>query len=213
MAIDGHEIVRRGLEAILADERGIKLVGEAPNIARAVPLAPVLAPQIILVALRLPDGTGLNLMSRLRGPLPGTHFIVFTAVEDDEAVREALDCGASAYLSKSARGAEVVSVIRGVAAGRAVTGQRPPSRRRPDDPVKELTPSERRILDLIGEGLSNREIGDRLGVTEKTVKNHVTSMLAKMGLQRRTQAAAWIATRRATSWRRPVQRAGSRQHT
>ncbi|MFC2623005.1 MAG: LuxR C-terminal-related transcriptional regulator [Propionibacterium acidifaciens] len=201
MVVDGHEIVRRGLGVILADARGVELVGEASGVAEAVRLAPPLAPQIVLVALRLPDGTGLELISQLRGALPGSRFIVLTSVDDDEAMREALTGGASAYLSKSLRGIEVVSAIKGVAAGRAVAGQRlPPRRRGAADLTEGLTPSERRVLELIGEGLSNREIGDRLGIAEKTVKNHITSLLAKMGLRRRTQAATWIVTRRASSW-------------
>lgn len=199
MVVDGHEIVRRGLGVILADARGVELVGEASGVAEAVRLAP----QIVLVALRLPDGTGLELISQLRGALPGSRFIVLTSVDDDEAMREALTGGANAYLSKSLRGIEVVSAIKGVAAGRAVAGQRlPPRRRGAADLTEGLTPSERRVLELIGEGLSNREIGDRLGIAEKTVKNHITSLLAKMGLRRRTQAATWIVTRRASSWRR-----------
>lgn len=203
MVVDGHEIVRRGLGVILADARGVELVGEASGVAEAVRLAPPLAPQIVLVALRLPDGTGLELISQLRGALPGSRFIVLTSVDDDEAMREALTGGASAYLSKSLRGIEVVSAIKGVAAGRAVAGQRLlPRRRGAADLTEGLTPSERRVLELIGEGLSNREIGDRLGIAEKTVKNHITSLLAKMGLRRRTQAATWIVTRRASSWRR-----------
>lgn len=202
MVVDGHEIIRRGVDAILSDSLGVSLVGEARNISGAVRLAPSLAPHVILVALRLPDGTGLDLIARLRDVLPDTYFIVLTSVNDDEARREVLMAGASAYLHKSLRAVEMVSAIKGVAAGRVVAGQRLPARPENTDLTANLTPAERRILELIGEGLSNREIGAQMGIAEKTVKNHVTSLLAKMGLQRRTQAATWIATRHALSWRR-----------
>ncbi|WP_259460441.1 LuxR C-terminal-related transcriptional regulator [Propionibacterium australiense] len=202
MVVDEHEIIRRGVDAILSDSLGVSFVGEARSVAGAVRLAPCLAPQIILVALRLPDGTGLDLIAQLRDVLPGVHFIVLTSVNDDEAKREALMGGASAYLHKSLRAVEMVSVIKGVAAGRAVAGQKLPARSGSTDLTANLTPTERRILEFIGEGLSNREIGARMGIAEKTVKNHITSLLAKMGLRRRTQAATWIATRHALSWRR-----------
>ncbi|MCL2463835.1 MAG: response regulator transcription factor, partial [Micrococcales bacterium] len=122
---------------------------------------------------------------------------------DDDAVAAALDAGAAAYLLKSVRGAEITDVIRAVAAGRTLLDERTVTRRRAghDDPTENLTPSELRVLDLIGEGLSNRQIADRLGVAEKTIKNHITSLLAKMGLQRRTQVAAWVAARKHSGWR------------
>lgn len=166
MVVDGHEIVRRGLGVILADARGVELVGEASGVAEAVRLAPPLAPQIVLVALRLPDGTGLELISQLRGALPGSRFIVLTSVDDDEAMREALTGGASAYLSKSLRGIEVVSAIKGVAAGRAVAGQRlPPRRRGAADLTEGLTPSERRVLEAhrrrAEQSRDRRSAGDR----------------------------------------------------
>ena len=117
---------------------------------------------------------------------------------------EALDAGARAYLIKTVHGAEISDVVRAVASGRVLLDERTVTRRRADhdDPTADLTNAERKVLDLIGDGLSNREIGDRLGVAEKTVKNHITSLLAKMGLQRRTQVAAWVAGQRASGWRR-----------
>ena len=124
-------------------------------------------------------------------------------VDGTAASAQALDAGAAAYLLKSVRGAEITDVIRAVAAGRTLLDERTVTRRRAghEDPTENLTPSELRVLDLIGDGLSNREIADRLGVAEKTIKNHITSLLAKMGLQRRTQVAAWVAARKHSGWR------------
>ena len=123
--------------------------------------------------------------------------------DDDEALAESLEKGARAYVLKTVRGAEITDVVKAVAAGRVLLDERTVTRRRADhdDPTADLTPSERKVLELIGDGLSNREIGDKLGVAEKTVKNHITSLLSKMGLQRRTQVAAWVAGQRAAAWR------------
>ena len=133
----------------------------------------------------------------------GAKCIVLTSFDDDSAVQEALRVGAKAYLLKSVRGSEITDNIRAVAAGRTLLDERTIDRRRidNDDPTAALTPSERKVLELIGDGLSNREIGERLGVAEKTVKNHITSLLSKMGLQRRTQVAAWVASQRAVGWK------------
>ena len=135
--------------------------------------------------------------------MPSARAIVLTSFDDDDAVAAALEAGAAAYLLKSVRGAEITEVVRAVAAGRSLLDERTVTRRRAghDDPTENLTPSELKVIELIGEGLSNREIAERLGVVEKTVKNHITSLLAKMGLQRRTQVAAWVASRKHTSWR------------
>ena len=128
---------------------------------------------------------------------------MLTSFDDDEALAEALDAGARAYLIKTVHGAEISDVVRAVASGRVLLDERTATRRRADhdDPTADLTNAERKVLDLIGDGLSNREIGEKLGVAEKTVKNHITSLLSKMGLQRRTQVAAWVAGQRAASWR------------
>ena len=149
--------------------------------------------------LQLPDGTGIELMQELRESVPQALPIVLTSFDDDEALAEALASG-PAYLLKTVHGAEISDVVRAVASGRVLLDERTVTRRRADhdDPTADLTNAERKVLDLIGDGLSNREIGERLGVAEKTVKNHITSLLAKMGLQRRTQVAAWVAGQRAS---------------
>ena len=160
-------------------------------------------PDVILVDLQLPDGTGIDIMSALGQSHPDILPIVLTSFDDDEALAESLEKGARAYVLKTVRGAEITDVIKAVAAGRVLLDERTLTRRRADheDPIADLTPSERKVLDLIGDGLSNREIGEKLGVAEKTVKNHITSLLSKMGLQRRTQVAAWVAGQRAAAWR------------
>jgi two-component system, NarL family, response regulator DevR len=160
-------------------------------------------PQVMLVDLQLPDGTGIDLMKAVRETQPGVRAIVLTSFDDDDALAAALEAGASAYLLKSVRGAEITDVVRAVAAGRTLLDERTVTRRRAghEDPTENLTPSELKVLDLIGDGMSNREIAERLGVAEKTVKNHITSLLSKMGLQRRTQVAAWVAARKHSGWR------------
>ena len=198
MIIDDHEIVRRGIAEIVDRDDALEVVAEAGSVADAVRRADLVRPDVILVDLQLPDGTGIDFMNRLQ-ILP----VVLTSFDDDEALAESLEAGARAYILKTVRGAEITDVIKAVADGRVLLDERTLTRRRVDheDPTADLTPSERKVLDLIGDGLSNREIGEKLGVAEKTVKNHITSLLSKMGLQRRTQVAAWVAGQRAASWR------------
>nr|NLD41839.1 response regulator transcription factor [Actinomycetales bacterium] len=203
MIVDDHEIVRRGISEIVDRAEGLVVVAEAGTVAEALRRAELVRPEVVLVDLQLPDGTGIDIITKLRETVPTASPIVLTSFDDDDALSEALHAGAKAYLLKTVRGAEIAEVVRAVASGRTLLDERTVTRRRADhgDPTAHLTPSERRVLDLIGDGMSNREIGDRLGVAEKTVKNHITSLLAKMGLQRRTQAAAWVAGQRASSWR------------
>lgn len=203
MIIDDHEVVRRGIAEIVDRAEGLTVVAEAGSLAEALRRASLVRPQVLLVDLQLPDGTGIDLIQRLATELPDARAVVLTSFDDDAALAEALRAGAKAYLLKTVRGAEIANVIRSVAAGRTLLDERTVTRRRGDhdDPTVDLTPSERKVLELIGDGLSNREIGERLGVAEKTVKNHITALLAKMGLQRRTQAAAWVAGQRSARWR------------
>ena len=203
MIIDDHEIVRRGIAEIVDRDDALEVVAEAGSVADAVRRADLVRPDVILVDLQLPDGTGIDIMNRLRSSHPQILPVVLTSFDDDEALAEALEAGARAYLLKTVHGAEISDVVRAVASGRVLLDERTVTRRRADhdDPTAELTNAERKVLDLIGDGLSNREIGERLGVAEKTVKNHITSLLAKMGLQRRTQVAAWVAGQRASGWR------------
>lgn len=203
MIVDDHEVVRRGIADVVDRSEGLAVVAEAGSVAEAMRRASLVRPQVMLVDLQLPDGTGIDIMERVAKELPDARCVVLTSFDDDDALASALQAGAKAFLLKSVRGAEIADVIRAVAAGRTLLDERTVTRRRVDqnDPTADLTPSERRILELIGDGLSNREIGERLGVAEKTVKNHMTALLSKMGLQRRTQVAAWVAGQRASAWR------------
>ncbi len=203
MIIDDHEVVRRGIAEVVERSDGLEVVAEAGSVQEAVRRGELVRPDVALVDLRLADGTGIDIMDQFREVSPDTKCIVLTSFDDDDALAESLEAGARAYLLKSVRGAEISDNIRAVAAGRVLLDERTVSRRRADhdDPTADLTPSERNVLELIGDGLSNREIGEKLGVAEKTVKNHITSLLSKMGLQRRTQVAAWVAGQRATGWR------------
>jgi DNA-binding NarL/FixJ family response regulator len=203
MIVDDHEVVRRGIAEVIDRVPGMQVVAEAGSVAEALRRVVLVDPQVMLVDLRLPDGTGVDLMNQLRDVHPDVRPVVLTSFDDDDALSAALEAGAAAFLLKSVRGAEIAEVIRAVASGRVLLDERTVTRRRQDseDPTADLTPSEHRVLKLIGEGLANREIAERLDIAEKTVKNHITALLAKMGLQRRTQVAAWVAAHRSATWR------------
>lgn len=203
MIVDDHEVVRRGIAEVIERTDGMTVVAEAGSVADGVRRASLVRPQVMLVDLMLPDGTGIDIIKAVLAEQPNVRPVVLTSFDDDDAVAAALDAGAVAYMLKTVRGAEIGDVVRQVAAGRTLLDERTVNRRKAghDDPTENLTPSEHRVLDLIAEGLSNREIAERLGVAEKTVKNHITSLLAKMGLQRRTQVVAWVASHRSGAWR------------
>ena len=203
MIVDDHEIVRRGIAEVIDRDERLEVVAEAATVEDAVRRAKLVAPDVLLVDLQLPDGTGIEIMNQVAKELPETKSVVLTTFDDDGALSASLEAGARAYVLKTIRGAEINEIIHSVAEGRVLLDERTVTRRRAgmDDPTAALTPSERKVLLLIGEGLSNREIGESLGIAEKTVKNHITSLLAKMGLQRRTQVAAWVAAQRFAPWR------------
>lgn len=203
MIVDDHEIVRRGIAEVVDRAEGLSVVAEAGSVADALRRAELVRPDVLLVDLQLGDGSGIDLIRSLGEKVPAARPIVLTSFDDDDALAAALEVGAKAYLLKTVRGAEIADVVHAVAQGRTLLDARTVTRRRAahDDPTADLTPSERKVLELIGDGLANREIGEKLGVAEKTVKNHITSLLSKMGLQRRTQVAAWVAGQRAAGWR------------
>jgi DNA-binding NarL/FixJ family response regulator len=193
--VDDHEVVRRGVAEVLEDDVGITVVGEAGSVAEALARVPAVRPDVVVVDMRLPDGDGAQLCARLRDRDPGLRCLVLTSYSDDEAIAAAAKSGASGYLLKQVRGSALVSAVRTVAGGGTVfqaevRGDAAPRR---GDAVAErlsvLTEQERSVLRLIGEGLTNRQIGDRMGLAEKTVKNYTSHLLAKLGLERRTQAA------------------------
>ena len=195
--LDDHEVVRRGLHELLTAEGDIKVVGEAGTVEEAIELAPALRPDVAVLDARLPDGSGIDACREIRSADPSIQGLILTSFEDDEALFAAIMAGASGYLLKRIRGTDLVDAIRRVASGQslldpAVT-QRVLERIRnsqylPDE-LKALTEQERRILGHVADGMTNRQIAAHMGLAEKTVKNYVSSLLSKLGLERRTQAA------------------------
>ncbi|MEY8042573.1 response regulator transcription factor [Saccharopolyspora cebuensis] len=204
LLVDDHEVVRRGLRDLLDTEPDVSIVAEAGGVDEAVVRAQAGRPDVAVVDMRLPDGDGLELCRRLRALPDPPRCLVLTAFDDEQALVGAINAGASGYLLKQVRGQDLVNAVREVAAGHSlldpVTTARVLDRLRQSanpepDELAALTERERRVLELIGEGLTNRQIAERLFLAEKTVKNYVTSVLAKLGMERRTQAAAWVARR------------------
>jgi two-component system response regulator DevR len=194
--VDDHEIVRRGVRELLEAEADFAVVGEASSVEEALARIPAVRPQVAVLDVRLPDGNGVALCRDLRDLLPDLACLMLTSFADDEALLDAVLAGAAGYVLKDVRGNALVEGIRTVAAGGSLLDPRAASLvlerlRAPAkvDPLASLSDQERKILTLIGEGLTNREIASRLFLAEKTVKNYVSNVLAKLGLQRRTQVA------------------------
>jgi DNA-binding NarL/FixJ family response regulator len=200
--LDDHEIVRRGLRELLESEPDIVVVGESDSAAEAARRIPALRPNVAILDGRLPDGSGIDVCREIRSVDPSINALILTSYDDDEALFAAIMAGAAGYVLKLIHGTDLIGAVRRVAAGQslldpAVTAQVLQRVREgpPTDPaLAQLTEQERRILACIAEGLTNRQIGERLFLAEKTVKNYVSSLLAKLGLERRTQAAV-LATR------------------
>jgi len=194
--VDDHEVVRRGVAEVLEDDPGITVAGEAGSAAEALVRVPAVRPDVVLIDMRLPDGNGADLCRDLRGRVEGLHCLVLTSYSEQEALDAAVRAGASGFLLKQIRGPALASAVRTVAAGGTMfddMGPAIPRTRVPGaaggDRLGLLTDQERTVLRLIGEGLTNRQIGQRMGLAEKTVKNYTSHLLAKLGLERRTQAA------------------------
>jgi DNA-binding NarL/FixJ family response regulator len=194
--VDDHEVVRRGVAEVLEDEPGITVAGEAGSVAEALVRVPAVRPDVVVIDMRLPDGDGAELCRELRARVPGLRCMVLTSYSEQEALQAAIRAGASGFLLKQVRGPALVSAVRTVAAGGTAFDDVAPGvpRTRPPgvaggDRLALLTDQERTVLRLIGEGLTNRQIGVRMGLAEKTVKNYTSHLLAKLGLERRTQAA------------------------
>ncbi|MQA02440.1 MAG: response regulator [Streptosporangiales bacterium] len=195
--LDDHEVVRQGVRAVLQEEPDIEVVGEAGTIAQAFARVPALRPDVAVLDVRLPDGSGVEACRDLRAEVPGLSCLMLTSFADDDAFVQAVLAGASGYLLKEVRGVSIVTAVRTVAAGQslldpAVTAKLL-DRLRADaakkDPLAGLSGQERQVLELIGEGLTNREIGNKVFLAEKTVKNYISNIFVKLGIQRRTQAA------------------------
>jgi DNA-binding NarL/FixJ family response regulator len=199
--LDDHEIVRRGVRDLLEAEPDITVVGEAGTAASALARIPALNPDVAVLDVRLPDGDGVSVCRDIRSRLPEVACLMLTSFGDDEALFDAIMAGAAGYVLKQIRGTDLVGAVRTVAAGRSLLDPEAASRvmarmrdqSRRSDPLSALTGQERKILELIGEGLTNRQIGERLFLAEKTVKNYVSALFAKLGMERRTQAAAYAA--------------------
>ena len=210
--LDDHEVVRRGVVSLLTAEPDIDVVGEASTAAQALARVPALRPDVAILDVRLPDGDGVEVCRTLRSQLPGLACLMLTSFADDDALFDAVMAGASGYVLKQIHGIDLVGAVRTIAAGQSLLDpastarmlNRIRDRAARQDPLAALTEQERRILDLIGEGLTNRQIGERIFLAEKTVKNYVSTMLTKLDMQRRTQVAALSAQLKAeTSHERP----------
>jgi two-component system response regulator DevR len=196
--LDDHEIVRRGLIALLESSGDIEVIGESGSAQEATRRIPALRPDVAVLDARLPDGSGIDVCRDIRSADPEIRALILTSYQDDEALFSAIMAGAAGYVLKQIKGTDLVDAVRRVAAGQSlldplVTAQvLERIRKGADDEPEELarlTPQERRILELIAEGLTNRQIGEQLFLAEKTIKNYVSSLLAKLGVERRTQAA------------------------
>lgn len=199
--LDDHEIVRRGLRELLELSGDIEVVGESGSAAEAERRIPALRPDVCVLDARLPDGSGIDVCRAVRSVDPTLHALILTSYDDDQALRAAVLAGASGYVLKDIKGTDLVSAIRRVAAGEQLISSDVVARVRSslsetsiDPRLRALTPQERRILEHIAEGMTNRQIAEGMFLAEKTVKNYVTSILDKLGMDSRTQAAVFAAT-------------------
>jgi two-component system, NarL family, response regulator DevR len=199
--LEDHEVMRQGLRMVLSAEPDIEVVGDAGTVASALVRLAAVRPDVAILDVRLPDGDGISACRDIRSMLPDVACLMFTAFEDDQALLGAVMAGAAGYVLKGTPVRDVVEAVRVVATGKSIldagAAQRimaqlragNPGSGQGDDRVASLTAQEKRVLDLIGEGLTNRQIAERMSLAEKTAKNYVSSLLMKLGLQRRSQAA------------------------
>lgn len=204
--VDDHAVVRIGLKTLLANQAGFRVVGEAGTVAEAVSLAAHARPDVVLMDVRLPDGSGVEACRRIKADNSEVRVVMLTSYQDEEAIVGAVMAGASGYLLKQADSDRLTQAIRDAAAGESSLDPRAAgallnqfrelSARQAEAELAGLTDRERRMLALIAEGYTNRAIGEVLHLSEKTVRNHVSQLLRKLGFQRRSQAAAWAGQRR-----------------
>ncbi|MET8685358.1 response regulator transcription factor [Streptomyces sp. NPDC004732] len=202
--LDDHEVVRRGVHDLLDAEPDIEVVGEAGTSDQALVRGPALRPDVAILDIRLPDSDGITVCRELRSKMPGVACLMLTSFDDDDALLDAIMAGAAGYVLKQIKGTDLIDAVRTVASGQSLldpatttrlmsTLRGPDEPREPDGRLSGLTERERDILTLIGEGLTNRQIGKRLYLSEKTVKNHISRLLSKLGVERRVQAAVLAA--------------------
>src|SRR5438552_2917400 len=206
LVVDDHEVVRQGLVALLDRRPGFEVVAQAGSVAEAIDHARLHRPDIVVMDVRLPDGSGVEACRAIRDQLPETRVIMFTSFPDDEAVLSAIVAGASGYLLKQIRARDLVAALQAVGRGEslldpAVTEKVLERVRRIatgayTDEMAQLTPQEQKILLLVAEGKTNKEIASEVFLSDKTVKNYVSSILSKLNLERRAQAAAFVAKHR-----------------
>ncbi len=195
--LDDHEIVRRGIRELLESEGDFVVIGESGSAQEAQRRIPALRPDVAILDGRLPDGSGIDVCREIRSRDPGIAVLVLTSYDDDDALFAAIMAGAAGYILKQVGGNDLIDTVRRVAAGQstldpAVTAQvleRVRNGVRADPALEDLTPQEQRLLQLIGEGMTNRQMAETMFLAEKTIKNYVSSLLAKLGLASRTQAA------------------------
>ncbi|WP_128978414.1 response regulator [Streptomyces roseicoloratus] len=199
--VDDHEVVRRGLRDLIDDEPDMDVVGEASTADQALARGPALRPDVAVLDVRLPDGDGISVCRELRSRMPDLACLMLTSFDDEDALLDAIMAGAAGYVLKQIKGSDLISAVRTVATGqsmldpattaRLMHSLRDPEAAKPaeDERLAALSERERSVLELIGEGLTNRQIAKRLYLSEKTVKNHISRLLGKLGVERRVQAA------------------------
>ena len=198
--LDDHEVVRRGVRELLESANDLEVVGEASNAAEAIQRVPATSPDVAVLDVRLPDGTGVEVCRELRSMMPDLRCLMLTSFTDDEALFDAIMAGASGYVLKEVRGSDLIESVRRVAAGESLLDPQVTARvlerlRNPprDALTASLSPQESAILGHLADGLTNREIAAQMFLAEKTVKNYVSNVLGKLGMSHRTQAAVYAA--------------------
>ncbi len=209
--VDDHEVVRRGLIDLLGSDPDLDVIGEAGSVSEALARIPALRPDVAVLDVRLPDGNGIELCRELLSQLPDLRCLMLTSFTSDEAMLDAILAGASGYVVKDIKGMELAQAIKEVGSGRSLLDNRAAAAlmaklrgsAEQSDPLSGLTDQERVLLDLLGEGLTNKQIAARMFLAEKTVKNYVSRLLAKLGMQRRTQAAVFVSKLERRTTREP----------
>ncbi|SEC62552.1 two component transcriptional regulator, LuxR family [Amycolatopsis tolypomycina] len=195
--VDDHEVVRRGVADLLDEDENLTVIGQAGSVSQALARIPALNPDVAVLDVRLPDGNGIELARELRSKLPELKCLMLTSFTDEQAMLDAVLAGASGFVIKDIKGMDLVSAVRDVGAGKSLLDAHATAAlmaklrdsQAKKGPLSDLSDQERKLLELIGEGLTNRQISERMFLAEKTVKNYVSRLLTKLGLERRTQAA------------------------
>lgn len=206
LLVDDHEVVRGGLRALLEAHDDLEVVAEAGTVADAISRARTFEPDVVVMDVRLPDGSGVEACREIRSQMPDVAVLMLTSFSDDQALFDSIMAGAAGYVLKQVRGADLIDSVRRVGSGESILDPSVTARvleriRNPqsdEDPrLARLTPTELRIVEMIADGATNRQIADRIHLAEKTVKNYVSAILAKLEVSRRAEAAAYLADRRA----------------